>query len=281
MMDTAFITDCGKIRDHNEDSGGVFSHHSGLLLAVVADGMGGHRAGDVASSLVLNYLKDRWEKADQLDSAQMASDWLQETIDEANEYVLSYAQEHRECHGMGTTVVAAVCASDFLVIAHVGDSRGYMLGKDRFIQVTKDHSLVSELVRQGEISEEEAAIHPRKHVLLKALGTEKKVESETDTFEWEAGDMILLCSDGLTNNVTDEQMEEVLRSGETMQEKAESLTALANSAGGDDNITLSLVRLTGEDVISNGPSRRTDTVRVPDVESRQNPRKPSSAEESR
>ncbi|HET7579614.1 MAG TPA: Stp1/IreP family PP2C-type Ser/Thr phosphatase [Bacillales bacterium] len=280
-MDTAFITDCGKIRDHNEDSGGVFSHHSGLLLAVVADGMGGHRAGDVASSLVLNYLKEHWEKADGLGSAQAAREWLKQTIDEANEYVLSYALEHPECRGMGTTVVAALCASDFLVIAHVGDSRGYMLGKERFVQVTRDHSLVSELVRQGEISEEEAAIHPRKHVLLKALGTEKKVETETDTFEWKAGDMVLLCSDGLTNNVTDEQMEEVLRSGETMQEKAESLTALANSAGGDDNITLSLVRLTGEDLLANEPSRRTDTVRVPDVEGRQNPRKPSSAEESR
>lgn len=276
-MDTAFRTDCGKIRSHNEDSGGVFFKHSDLLLAVVADGMGGHRAGDVASALALNYIKDLWEKAGTLDSEEAARQWLQEAIKETNTYVLSYANQHPECRGMGTTVVAALCSSEFLTIAHVGDSRGYLLTEGRFVQVTKDHSLVGELVRQGEISEEEAEFHPRKHVLLQALGTEEEVESEAETFKWDPGNIVLLCSDGLSNNVNGEQLEEVMRSEiTTMQEKADCLTELANSAGGDDNITLTLVRLTA-DAGTAGASVHDDH----DGEKRNENRDEPSAKESR
>jgi protein phosphatase len=246
MMETAFQTDRGKIRAHNEDSGGVFQHPTGRILALVADGMGGHRAGDVASALTLEYIKDRWEGADGLDSGEAATNWLQKTIQEANTHVLSYADEHPECQGMGTTVVAALCAPEFVTIIHVGDSRCYFLGNDEFAQVTSDHSLVGELVRQGEISKEEAASHPNKHVILQALGTEETVKSDTNTIEWDVGDVVLLCSDGLTDHVRDTQLEEVLRSDKTMEEKAETLTELANQAGGGDNITLALVQLTGE-----------------------------------
>lgn len=244
-METAFKTDCGKIRSHNEDSGGVFPKRSDLLLAVVADGMGGHRAGDVASALALDCMKSLWEKVDSLDSQEEARQWLSDAIKQTNTYVLSYAAENPECQGMGTTVVAALCSPDFLTIAHVGDSRGYLLTQHDFVQVTKDHSLVGELVRQGQISEKEAELHPRKHVLLQAVGTEQEVESEPETFAWNTENIVLLCSDGLTNNVSGEQLERVLRSdSKTLQEKADRLTELANSAGGDDNITLILVRLT-------------------------------------
>lgn len=267
-METAFQTDCGKIRTHNEDSGGVFQHQTGHTLAIVADGMGGHRAGDVASALTLEYIKDRWEEADGLDSGQAATNWLQKTIQEANTHVLSYADEHPECQGMGTTVVAALCTPEFVTIIHVGDSRCYFLGTDGFAQVTKDHSLVGELVRQGEISKEEAASHPRKHVILQALGTEETVKSDTNTIEWDVGDVILLCSDGLTDHVHDARLEEVLRSDTTIKEKAAILTDLANQAGGVDNITLALVQLTDENhaenhqendsVLKNGSSPSSD-----------------------
>ncbi|HEU5138490.1 MAG TPA: Stp1/IreP family PP2C-type Ser/Thr phosphatase [Bacillales bacterium] len=245
-METAFITDCGKIRMHNEDSGGIFPNEKGLILAVVADGMGGHRAGDVASSLALDYIKKQWAQVGELDSGEAAGQWLRETINDTNTYILAYAQEHPECRGMGTTIVSALCSNKFVTVAHVGDSRGYMLKDKRLTQVTKDHSLVSELVRRGEISEEEADLHPRKHVLLQALGTEETVESEVETLLWESGNVVLLCSDGLTNNVSHEKLEEVLGSEQPVQEKAEKLTEFANMAGGDDNITLTLVQLPQE-----------------------------------
>ncbi|HEX7066455.1 MAG TPA: Stp1/IreP family PP2C-type Ser/Thr phosphatase [Bacillales bacterium] len=246
-METAFITDCGRIRAHNEDSGGIFSNEAGLILAIVADGMGGHRAGDVASTLALDYIKQRWAEAGDLGSGEAAGQWLKDTINDTNAHILAYAQEHPECRGMGTTIVSALCANEFVTIAHVGDSRGYLFGNTGLSQVTKDHSLVSELVRRGEISKEEADLHPRKHVLLQALGTEETVESEVKTIAWEAGDVVLLCSDGLTNNVSHEQLEDVLGSERKIQEKAEKLTEFANLAGGDDNITLTLVQLPKKD----------------------------------
>lgn len=242
-METAFITDRGKIREHNEDSGGVFENENGLFLAVVADGMGGHQAGDVASELTIECLKTKFQDAEIEDVER----WFARVIKETNDHLLDYADDHPECRGMGTTVVCAFCAPEFVTISHVGDSRGYVLREDGLRQVTKDHSLVNELLRQGEISEEEAAVHPRKHVLLQALGTEDDTEPETETVEWGAGDIVFLCSDGLTNNVSDEQLERVLRSESTMQEKAKELTELANRAGGDDNITLTLVRNPGNE----------------------------------
>lgn len=257
-METAFKTDCGKIREHNEDSGGLFYSKTGQLLALVADGMGGHRAGDVASALALDFIKGHWEKTAEAISHAEAEHWLQETIKQANKHLLSYAGEHPECRGMGTTIVATLCMSEFAAIAHVGDSRCYLLEESGLTQVTKDHSLVNELVRQGEISEEEAAVHPRKHVLLQALGTEETVESETKMIEWRSGNIVLLCSDGLTNNVSDEQLKDTLSSGLTLQEKADSLIEQANAAGGDDNITLVLVQADSQEVPLTGTRADND-----------------------
>lgn len=247
-METAFKTDCGQIRDHNEDSGGIFTNQTDMVLAVVADGMGGHSAGDVASSLALEFVREKWKKArpEQIQTEQASRMWLSETIHEANTYIHTYADQHPACHGMGTTIVLALCSREFLTIAHVGDSRGYMMAGEEFVQVTKDHSLVNELVRQGEITEEEAASHPRKNVILQSLGTDSKVESETVTHSWNLEDIVLLCSDGLTDNLGREQLEAVMRSESSVLEKAEELTQLANLAGGNDNITLTLVKLTEE-----------------------------------
>src|SRR5699024_721884 len=168
-METAFQTDRGKIREHNEDSGGLFYNDTEWVLAIVADGMGGHQAGDVASTLALGFMKENWENTLEIDSIQAAEDWLHETIKQTNAYILSYAQKHPECRGMGTTIVVALCSSESVIVSHVGDSRGYVLSESGFLQLTSDHSLVNELVRQGEISEEEATVHPQKNVVLQAL----------------------------------------------------------------------------------------------------------------
>ncbi|HET7629336.1 MAG TPA: Stp1/IreP family PP2C-type Ser/Thr phosphatase [Bacillales bacterium] len=242
-MEKGFQTDRGRIRSHNEDSGGLFERGDGCLLAVVADGMGGHQAGDVASALALSVVRREWEKEEtRLETTDDAVGWLCRVVAMTNKEIMSHAESHPECKGMGTTVVLAVCTRDFAVVAHVGDSRGYWLCRDELRRVTNDHSLVYELVRQGQISAQEAETHPRKNVLMQALGTEGEVNIETHVLEWQTDDVLMLCSDGLTNHVSDETIHEVLASGEPLQTQADEFIRLANSAGGDDNITLTLVR---------------------------------------
>lgn len=241
MMKTVYITDCGKIRAHNEDNGGVFRNGENKVLAVVADGMGGHRAGDVASELTLSFIQKEWENLTEDLTIESAIEWLKTTIYGANSYVFDYALNNEQCRGMGTTVVMAYCTDEFISIGHVGDSRCYIFSEGRLNQLTEDHSLVNELVRSGQLSKQDAEFHPKKNVLLRALGTESHLDVDTKTIHWQQGQMIVLCSDGLTNKVTDQQLESVLNSEKTLDEKASELIEMANGAGGEDNITLSIV----------------------------------------
>lgn len=249
-MKAVYQTDRGKVRHHNEDAGGVFINHDGNRLAIVADGMGGHRAGDVASEMTLNVLKTEWETAKGIITAEEAENWLKEQITKVNGLLLEHAQNHLECDGMGTTIVAAIVTDRFATIAHIGDSRGYLLNESGFKQITEDHSLVNELVRSGQISKEDAEHHPRKNVLLRALGTEKMVEMDIKTIIFEEGDIILLCSDGLSNKVTEKEMSEVLQNQDNLEQQAGRLIALANENGGEDNITLAIVEFS--DISSEG-----------------------------
>jgi serine/threonine protein phosphatase PrpC len=240
-MQFAFKTDIGQIRSHNEDSGGVFLHESGMVLAIVADGMGGHQAGDVASQMTRELLFDSWSNVDKMDNPTIAEDWLNRTILNVNESLYVHAKEHIKCQGMGTTVVAAICTEQFVTIAHIGDSRCYLFNQHGFHQKTEDHSLVNELVRTGQISVDEAEVHPRKNVLLRALGTESAIKIDVNTMNWEEGDYLLLCSDGLSNKVTSEDMQRILQSDVTIKEKSERLVQTANQMGGEDNISVALV----------------------------------------
>lgn len=237
-MKAVFMTDRGRIRQHNEDSGGIFTNKDGHRLAIVADGMGGHRAGDVASDMALENLKNRWIDSQGIDTAEQAETWLQANISEVNSILFQYAAKNIDCEGMGTTIVAAITNDRFATIANIGDSRCYILNDTGFQQLTEDHSLVNELVRSGQISKEDAENHPRKNVLLRALGTEKEVEIDTKTIMFEEGDVLLLCSDGLTNKVREEEMKAILTNGGSLDEKARSFIDLANENGGEDNITL-------------------------------------------
>ncbi|WP_255259797.1 protein phosphatase 2C domain-containing protein [Lentibacillus sp. CBA3610] len=130
-----FQTDQGQIRDHNEDAGGIFYNQSGQMLAVIADGMGGHQAGDVASQMATSFIQGKWEEADTFDLADTTETWLKENMQEMNRTLLEHAQENEECAGMGTTVVAAVCTETFTAVAHIGDSRCYLLNEDGFRQI--------------------------------------------------------------------------------------------------------------------------------------------------
>ncbi len=240
-MKEVFQTDRGKVRLHNEDAGGVFINLDGDRLAIVADGMGGHRAGDVASEMSVSHLKQEWEKTKGIKDAETAETWLEEHIKKVNEILFDHALSHTECDGMGTTIVAAIATSLFATMANIGDSRGYILNESGFKQITEDHSLVNELVRTGQISKEDAEHHPRKNVLLRALGTEKTVEMDIKTITFEEGDLLLLCSDGLSNKVSETRMKDTLLSSGHLEEKAKTLISLANENGGEDNITLAIV----------------------------------------
>ncbi|WP_158737656.1 Stp1/IreP family PP2C-type Ser/Thr phosphatase [Alteribacillus sp. YIM 98480] len=240
-MDTVFLTDAGKVRDHNEDAGGIFINKAGEYLAVVADGMGGHQAGDIASKMTTDLLSQAWESLEKSLTPEEAGEWLSVKIDEVNQKVFDKAKENSHLQGMGTTLVAAVCTPSFIVIAHVGDSRAYLLTEQALQLKTQDHSLVNELKKSGQLTEEEAENHPRKNILTRALGTEPIIKSEKMALEWNQGNAVILCSDGLTNKLTDEEIKQELCSKQSLDDSAKILIHTANERGGEDNITLAVV----------------------------------------
>ncbi|WZY01143.1 Stp1/IreP family PP2C-type Ser/Thr phosphatase [Bacillus sp. FSL W7-1360] len=240
---TAFLTDVGQVRTHNEDNGGIFTTDAGVL-AVVADGMGGHAAGDVASRLMIETLDEAWQQIEAPLPAAEVEAWLTAQFSAANQTILDYAKAHPDCEGMGTTAIAAVCTNDYITIAHVGDSRAYVYRTEGLMQQTNDHSLVAELVRSGQISVEEADHHPRRHVILRALGTDTDVDVDCFTLTTDGVLLLLLCSDGLSNKVTQLELQEALERARTshLSDIAAALIARANERGGEDNISLALVR---------------------------------------
>lgn len=237
-VNAIFMTDKGRVRQNNEDNGGIFVNKDGQRLAIVADGMGGHRAGDVASEMTVATLQAMWEQTERIETADEAENWLRTHIKSVNSILFEHARTNEECDGMGTTIEAVIATGLFTTVAHVGDSRSYIANPDGFQQLTEDHTLVHELVRTGQISEEDAEHHPRKNVILRALGTEQDVKIDVKTIMFEEGDYLLLCSDGLSGKVTKEDMKGVLESEDSLEKKASTLIMMANENGGEDNITL-------------------------------------------
>ncbi len=241
-----FKTDQGKVRQNNEDSGGTFVNQDGHLLAIVADGMGGHRAGDVASQMTLSHLQKMWEQSEGIQTADQAGAWLKTHVLQVNRLLFEHSKSNQECEGMGTTIEAVIATDHFTTIAHVGDSRCYILNDSGFKQLTEDHTLVNELVRTGQITKEDAEHHPRKNWILRALGTEKDVKIDIKTIMFEEGDFLLLCSDGLSNKVSDNVMVQILQNEDSLEQKASSFVNIANENGGEDNITLIILEFVDE-----------------------------------
>lgn len=242
---TAFLTDVGKVRSHNEDNGGIFVSPVGTLV-VVADGMGGHSAGDIASKIATEVLESEWNKMSNPLKAIDAETFLLDSFKRANEAIITYAQQHPECEGMGTTAIAAVCTEEYTAIAHVGDSRAYVYNGIKISQQTEDHSLVAELVRSGQITAEEAEHHPRKNVVLRALGTDPDVSIDVFILQSDLINVLIVCSDGLSNKLKASEVQAEIERGVKLSEVAESLIAQANDRGGEDNITIALVRFNEE-----------------------------------
>ena len=237
-MKSFYITDAGKVRSHNEDSVTIVKNESGEHLMIVADGMGGHRAGEVASSMVISQIGERFQKLSTIGSKQDAIAWLRENVKEVNSKILNYSNEHPEASGLGTTCVMALVTKEMLLFVNIGDSSGFVFKDHKLKKVTKDHTLVNFLVETGELSEEEAINHPKKNVLMRALGATDICE--IDMFEVETDvDAIMLCSDGLTNMLSFEQIERVLNEEDiTMDNKLIKLVKKANVRGGLDNISI-------------------------------------------
>jgi serine/threonine protein phosphatase PrpC len=222
-------TDVGRGRPANEDS--VLVDHEDRLYAV-ADGMGGHRAGEVASATAIDALKAAFADGAPLDQA----------VGEANAAVFEKASSNLDMRGMGTTLTAAALLDDHRVLlGHVGDSRAYLMRDGAVTRITEDHSLVEQLVREGRLSPEEAASHPQKAIITRALGIDPEVEVDTYPIDLRPGDRLLLCSDGLTNMLTDPAIAGVLRRQPDPQQAADMLVDMANEAGGDDNITVVVI----------------------------------------
>lgn len=231
------VTDIGMHRKINEDN--YYVQENGLFpYAIVADGMGGHQAGEVASMMVVDIIKNHLEKNldDSLDYVE-TGEVVRQAFIAANSIIYTYAKNHYKIMGMGTTTTLSMIYKDRLITAHVGDSRSYMINSDTIRQVTKDHSYVQELVSRGEISEEAARNHPKKNYITRAMGAEDTVKVDI-TIKPYTGEKILLCSDGLTNFVYDEEIKDYINSANSLQEGAQRLINLANERGGRDNITV-------------------------------------------
>lgn len=236
-MEAAYKTHIGCVRAFNEDSGAVVDLDNGYMMAVVADGMGGHQAGDVASLMAVDIMKLELASLPSGLTPDRGMKILEQTILKANDAIYQYAKSHDDCHGMGTTVAACIVGHEWIVIAHIGDSRVYRVANGAITQLTEDHSLVNELLKNKQISREEALNHPQRNILVRALGTDSQVEVELRALEWEPGEKLLICSDGLSNKVTSDVLLHTLLTSSTSMDAVDTLITLALDAGGEDNIS--------------------------------------------
>ncbi len=236
-MEYYYLTDPGKVRDHNEDSVIIVKNKNNELLLAVADGMGGHKDGEVASSIAITQIGKRFAEISSIGNKEDAIAWIKDIVSEANVGIYKYTAEHPESEGMGTTLVLAVLTSEFLLFGNIGDSSGYVIKNHKLHKITTDHTLVNLLVKSGELTPEEAKDHPRKNVLMRALGANTTVEMDIFAIETDI-DGIFLCSDGLTNMLNDEQIITVLNEEGALEDKIKKLIVKSNNRGGNDNISI-------------------------------------------
>lgn len=238
MLKTFSITDIGRKRKINQDYIFTSEKPIGNLsnLFIVADGMGGHNAGDYASKYTVETIVEEVEKSFEKNPVKI----LGKAIHVANEHIRQKACENEIYSGMGTTLVAATCMGKYLQVANVGDSRLYIVN-DKITQITTDHSLVEEMVRMGGIDREAARVHPDKNIITRAVGASDEVKVDFFHMELKEGDIILMCSDGLTNMVEDEEIRMIISGQRDVVEMAEALINEANDNGGKDNISVIVI----------------------------------------
>ncbi|OEH85756.1 hypothetical protein BHU72_02950 [Desulfuribacillus stibiiarsenatis] len=245
-MEWAAKSDVGLVRKTNEDSFLVRIQDGKQSIAIVADGMGGHQGGKIASKITVEtilegidqfYPEDR-DQIYEIDSTVA----IKRAVKFANQRVYDTAQEDKQLAGMGTTVVIALLNAEQVEIAHVGDSRAYIISKNGLTQITDDHSLVNELLAQGKITEEEAIHHPQRNMITRALGTSASVIIDIAKHVWEYEDILLLCSDGLSESISSEVILQTFYEGHSLEDAVNSLLEKSLQAGGKDNITIVAIK---------------------------------------
>jgi protein phosphatase len=249
------ITDTGRKRRRNEDA-----YVCEPPLFAIADGMGGAQAGEVASRLAAAALKESG-------AAAGGEHRIYDLIQEANRRVYARSSTDPTTSGMGTTITVALVENGNVAFGHVGDSRAYLIRDGRMEQVTEDHSLVNELMKSGKLSREEAETHPQRSVITRALGTDPDVDADTFTIEAQAGDVFLLCSDGLTDMVGEREIQELVeRNRENLDAALKSLVKAANRGGGEDNITVVAFEIAEEDALTHDGETRENVLPAPSRE---------------
>ena len=244
-MKSFYLTDAGKVRSHNEDSVIIVRNQNDDYLLAVADGMGGHRCGEVASSIAISYLGKHFQETFRNMNKEDAVEWIRQSVKEINRLIFNHAEEHPESKGMGTTLVLAISTNDYVLFGNIGDSSGFAMKDNHIHKITYDHTLVNLLVTAGELTEEQAKDHPKRNVLMKALGANDPIEVDIFDCDTEVTD-IFLCSDGLTNMLEQTQIEDVLNEDIDIEDKVIKLIRKANNRGGTDNISVAYMQLDEE-----------------------------------
>lgn len=233
-------TDIGKVRNKNQDQATVIANVKDQIIAIVCDGMGGHRAGEIASRVVMDQFVTCFDCIPPFDNADELKKWIEETLRESDAIVKRMALHNSDHHGMGTTIVVAILMDDMLYISHVGDSRAYLFKDNQLSQITTDHTLVNELVNRGAITLEEAKNHSQKNVLTQAIGADTTLNPSLIELDF-ADSLLLLCSDGLYNCLNEDEIKDVLSKDTKVTQKVTELIDRANENGGRDNIGVAII----------------------------------------
>ena len=233
----SYKTDIGKVRLNNEDRALAMTNTRGNILLVVCDGMGGQNKGDLASQIAIDTVKAAFEEKDKFSHKFFAKRWVSNVIRKANSAIFRQASSNESYQGMGTTITLVLIVNDYMIVAQVGDSRAYTFHNRNLTQITEDQTYVQYLYRIGEITKEEIATHPKRHVLMNALGIYPSLDVDVKAHPY-LGDTLLLCSDGLYNNVPDKDLFSILKGSDTPDQKVNELVSLANVNGGSDNIAV-------------------------------------------
>ena len=244
-MEISLLTDVGQKRTNNQDYANQFVNRAGMTMVLLADGMGGHRAGNIASEMAVTDLGAAWVDT-QIDSINGVREWFAEHLETENQKVHQFGQDE-EYKGMGTTLEALAIIGTQAIYAHVGDSRIGLVRGDSYRQLTSDHSLVNELLKAGQITPEEAERHPQRNIITQSIGQRSEVQPDVGMISLEDDDYIVLNSDGLSNMISESEIYDIVTSDITLSEKAETLIRFANNAGGLDNITVALIHYHKED----------------------------------
>lgn len=236
-------TDRGLVRDSNEDSYKIIPESSqNSYVYIIADGMGGHNCGEVASRMAVDFISNYVQKdGNRLFSSQNIEEKLKKLVEDTNTTVFETSLKNPEASGMGTTLTMAVIAGEKATVAHVGDSRLYLMRDEIIQQITEDHTYIWELIKKGSLTREEAEVHPRKHVITRAIGSSPDLEVDMLTLEIQDEDILLLCTDGLTNMIGDDEIYRILKDNEP-EAACEGLIEAAKSKGGEDNITVIVIK---------------------------------------